>query len=296
MEAVRKQGLQGGTRKDRTLLLLGLSFLNQRSNRYCHHFRRMAPPTVNFTVCTACLLFLTGKCSCFSQPGGPRATGHCHDCKCITVRFAMNQKKYSPKALFHTHPNRTCDCDVSCKINDTNRCEQKGDKFRRVAYHAKCRKYWKQCAHLSQISKELREYSDIMKNSDLPIVLSGCVPLIGYNKRKSSMIEVKNFRNFVKARADVLQVLRNQVPLSKEKARKKKQYSRCEKPDLDVSDGLALEQSRPLSISREASSVHSSERDVIKDELLDLSFNKYLTCCSRVWDTNPEEVIFSVSL
>ena len=140
---------------------------------------------LSFITCAACVLFLTGRCSCFLQTGGPRHTGSGVSCKCVTVWYLTAQKKQSRKTLFHLNRNRTCDCDLVC-LKNGDRCVAQG----KIAFHPKCRELWRPCAHMTTVAAQLKEYSEAVRNS-IPKVPEGCIPLIGYSKKTSTMLKIE---------------------------------------------------------------------------------------------------------
>ncbi len=150
---------------------------------------------LSFITCAACVLFLSGKCLCFTQTGGPRFTGSCHSCKCVVVWYLTNKKKQSRKTLFHVNSDRMCDCKSPCLFGE--RCLTTQGK---LAFHPNCRKLWKQCEHMQKISVQLEEYSEAV-GEGVPLVPDGCIPLIGYAKKKSTLLEIPFAgRNFLEER------------------------------------------------------------------------------------------------
>ena len=152
---------------------------------------------LSYITCAACLLFLTGNCSCFSQEGGPRFTGSCQSCKCVTVWYLTNKKKQSRKTLYHLNQDRTCDCKISCLLNPENkRCTSQG----KLAVHLECRKSWIPCEHMKKVATQLEEYTEAVGNRP-PQVPKGCIPLIGYEKKKSTLLDIPfDGRNFLEER------------------------------------------------------------------------------------------------
>ncbi len=170
---------------------------------------------LNFTTCAACLLFLQGLCGCFlNQKGGPRATTQCVSCTCVTLRYVMKKKKHACKNLYHMSNTTTCDCNVSCgRTGNGTRCTKLHAGYSRIAYHPDCMQEWVQCSHMKRVAEELEVYSAYIEekgDEELPEVLSGCCPLIGYSKKSSSMIAVKNPDNFIRRRRDAIWRLRMQ--------------------------------------------------------------------------------------
>ncbi len=168
---------------------------------------------LNFTTCAACLLFLQGLCQCYDEErGGPRATSDCISCKCITMWHAMKKRKKARKYLYHMN-NEACGCNVSCKLSGQKRCTKPGSKYDRIAYHSECMDDWVQCAHMKLVSEQLATYSAFLseeRNTAVPIVLEGCCPLIGYEKKLSTMINVKNPSDFVSRRREAIWTLKLQ--------------------------------------------------------------------------------------
>ncbi len=247
---------------------------------------------LSFVVCAACLLFISGQCSCFSQPGGPRSSGHCHDCKCVIVRYAMQKKKFSPKALFHTHPNKTCACSIPCKIDGSARCEQKKDKYKRIAYHAKCRELWKPCDHLAKVAEQLKEYSgwiDNFSSGDI-IVPVGCVPLIGYEKRKSTNIKVNSNRDFLRDRLRALQSLRAKKELLPSRLSfKKKQYERkrIEKHNKPLSSAS------DKALSNIGEDMDTAQETEIPRILWEIPMQKYFSLSELIFHEDESKVSFA---
>ena len=147
---------------------------------------------LNFATCAACLLFLQGLCECYS--GTPRATADCLTCKCVTLWHVMKTKKKARKNLYHMGKNKTCTCNVSCRLTGRSKCTVAQGKYSRVAYHPTCMKYWTQCEHMEKVTKQLEEYSaalELKGFADIPEVLAGCCPLIGYDKKRVPLFKLK---------------------------------------------------------------------------------------------------------
>ncbi len=164
---------------------------------------------LNFATCAACLLFLQGMCQCYQDRDNPRATSDCISCKCLTLWHVMKKKKKARKYLYHMN-NETCGCNVACLSGDT-RCTKPGSKYDRIAYHPECMKNWIQCDHMKKVSEQLEQYSLFLAHegkSEVPRVLDGCCPLIGYSKKISSMIKVENPTDFVLKRRKAIWTLK----------------------------------------------------------------------------------------
>ncbi len=140
---------------------------------------------LSFLTCAACVLFLTGRCSCFTQEGGPRFTGSCQSCKCIVVWYLTNKKRQSRKTLYHLNENRTCGCQLPCLVNKNSRCGSNG----KLVVHSKCRTFWIPCDHMVKVTAQLNEYTKAVENK-VPWVPDGCIPLIGYEKKKSTLLDI----------------------------------------------------------------------------------------------------------
>ncbi len=166
---------------------------------------------LNFASCAACLLFLQGLCQCYQdlERGGPRATSDCISCKCITLWHVMKKKKKARKYLYHMN-NEWCGCSVSCLISGERRCTKPGSKYDRIAYHPMCMESWVQCPHMQKVSEQLERYSAFVSEQGtlLPPVLEGCCPLIGYDKKVSTMIHVQNPSDFISKRRAAIQLLK----------------------------------------------------------------------------------------
>ncbi len=156
---------------------------------------------LSFITCAACILFLNGKCNCFTQSGGPRSTGTCQSCKCVVIWYLTEKKKQSRKTLFHLNTDRNCDCFLPClEQKNGSRCLKQG----KLAFHAECRKYWKPCAHMALVTAQLEEYTTLVKDGN-PKVPIGCIPLLGYEKRKSTLLRIDvDGRNFLQERKAAL--------------------------------------------------------------------------------------------
>ncbi len=173
---------------------------------------------LSFITCAACLLFLTGKCSCFVQSGGPRYTGSCQSCKCVVVWYLSNKKKQGRKTLFHLNSDRLCDCQLPCLFGE--RCITAQGK---LAFHVECRKLWKACGHMQKISEQLEEYT-LAVGQDEPKVPDGCIPLIGYAKKKSTLLEISLAgRNFLEERELALKTYKRNHKLAWKRSPKKVQ-------------------------------------------------------------------------
>ena len=73
-----------------------------------------------------------------------------------------------------------------------------------------CRNNWQQCEHLALVSKQLEEYTTALIQAGKTVeILDGCIPLIGYEKRPSTMLPLGTCtRNFIKERGNILRELR----------------------------------------------------------------------------------------
>ncbi len=61
---------------------------------------------------------------------------------------------------------------------------------------------------MEKIASQLCEYSNICEKT-IPTVPTGCIPLLGYTKKKSSLLEIKNDnRNFLNERKVALETWR----------------------------------------------------------------------------------------
>ncbi len=171
--------------------------------------------SLSFITCAACMLFLTGTCSCFVQSGGPRSTGTCQSCKCITIWYLTQKKKQSRKTIYHVNNDRSCECLLQCLREPNNsRCLHNG----KLAYHKECREKWKPCAHMALVTAQLDEYIAAVQDSTA-IVPDGCIPLIGYLKKKSTLLEIETAgRNFLEERKIALQSFKKKHKLGPERA------------------------------------------------------------------------------
>ncbi len=159
---------------------------------------------LSFTTCAACVLFLTGRCLCFKQKGGPRYTGSCQSCKCVTVWYLTHTKKQSRKTLYHLNKDRACECQIPCLFNPNGTCLSQG----KVTVHLECRKFWKPCDHMKTVAAQLEEYSEAVGQTT-PKIPDGCIPLIGYEKRKSSLLQIPfDGRNFLEERQMALKTFK----------------------------------------------------------------------------------------
>ena len=77
-----------------------------------------------------------------------------------------------------------------------------------------------QCSDLKEITNHLEQYKRAMGQHKKPIVLKGCIPLIGYIKKKATMINVdNNERSFIRERTEVLHQVRKRMRLQAANAR-----------------------------------------------------------------------------
>ncbi len=122
---------------------------------------------------------------------------------------------------------RRCECSIRCLRHDKERCSLETSNSNRIVYHWECRENWVQCEHMLLVSKQLEEYSEYMsKQTGLPTVPGGCIPLIGYPKKPSTMLSIKEEgRDFLAEREAAIAVHKRKYGVSRTTHRMKKK--RC---------------------------------------------------------------------
>ncbi len=196
-----------------------------KNNTGVSHLQEMEQ--LSFITCAACLLFLTGQCSCFQQAGGARFTGSCQSCKCVVVWYLTNKKKQSRKTLFHLNENRSCNCHLPCLVNN-KRCSSQG----KLALHINCRKLWTPCEHMRKVTYQLAEYTRAAANGN-PKVPKGCIPLIGYAKKPSTLLDINfNGRNFLEERRIALKTYKKTYQIKWYQGKNKKKPNKTESQQI----------------------------------------------------------------
>ncbi len=97
--------------------------------------------------------------------------------------------------MFHLHEDRLCECKLPCLHG--KKCITTQGK---LAFHPDCRNLWTPCHHMEKVASQLDEYTQALGNGSA-IVPEGCIPLIGYTKKKSTLLEIScGGRNFLEER------------------------------------------------------------------------------------------------
>ena len=113
--------------------------------------------------------------------------------------------------------NRSCDCTLTCVRAGNSRCVSQG----KLAYHPECREKWLPCAHMALVSAQLDEYVAAVQKDGVAKVPDGCIPLIGYTKKKSTMLEIYgDGRNFLEEREIALATFKRNHNLKKVPSKK----------------------------------------------------------------------------
>ncbi len=149
----------------------------------------------------------------------------------------------------------------------------------KLAFHTECRKLWTPCEHMRTVTNQLEEYTRAVADGDgIPLVPEGCIPLIGYTKKPSTLLDITlNGRNFLEERQLALKTYKKNHKIKwYHTQKKKKTYQHIAKDKTFV-----VGETRPKTLLQLENAV---------EDVLDSTMVQYFSVIKKIENSDDDEV------